>query len=132
MTDAIRELVRKTVVEHLRQKVCVDPDTGLRRLPNYLDDEIFRLAANLLEADAGVLPPQQKTTGGDVYATAPVVLTEWERIRLSQHVASNALTYMAHHARGGLKPAEIEDMRRWNSLSEKLKAPAAATEADHG
>ncbi|MEQ1403869.1 hypothetical protein ABK249_02890 [Neorhizobium sp. Rsf11] len=70
--------------------------------------------------------PVTHLVGGEVYATAPIVLTEWERTRLSQHVASNALTYMGHHARGGLRPHEIEEMERWNALSDKLKAALAS------
>lgn len=71
--------------------------------------------------------PAEHVTGGDTYATAPIVLTEWERTRLAQHVSANALTYMRHHARGGLKPAEIEDMDRWKALSDKLQ-PALKSE----
>lgn len=59
-----------------------------------------------------------------------VALTEWERTRLSQHASANALTYMGHHARGGLKPDEIEEMERWKALSDRLRptSPAPQTE----
>lgn len=61
--------------------------------------------------------PPQSHSGG-------LELTEWERSRLAQHVAGNALTYMGHHARGGLKPDEVAEMERWKALSDKLKTPA--------
>lgn len=49
-----------------------------------------------------------------------VELTEWERSVLSQHVAATALTYMGHHATGGLFAHEIVTMERWKTLSDKL------------
>lgn len=69
--------------------------------------------------------PAGHVAGGNTYATAPIVLTEWERTRLAQHVSANALTYMGHHARGGLKPVEIDEMDRWKALADKLQASAA-------
>lgn len=62
-----------------------------------------------------------------------MILTEWERTKLSQYVAATALTYAGHHSRGGLFPHEAEDMERWDALFAKLKAdgwkivPAEAT-----
>ena len=53
-----------------------------------------------------------------------VELTEWGRTKLLQHAAATSLTYMGHHARGGLFPKEIEEMERWKALAEKLSGPA--------
>jgi len=53
-----------------------------------------------------------------------IALTDWERLKMLQSASANALTYMGHHARGGLKPHEIEEMERWEALSEKLRHPA--------
>lgn len=50
-----------------------------------------------------------------------VELTEWERTKLSRHAAATSLTYMGHHARGGLFQHEIEEIERWQALSEKLE-----------
>lgn len=36
------------IVDYLRECACVD-DCGLRRLPNWLDDEVFDAAANMIE-----------------------------------------------------------------------------------
>lgn len=40
------------IVEYLRECACVD-DRGLRRLPNWLDDEVFDAAARLIEELTG-------------------------------------------------------------------------------
>ena len=59
-----------------------------------------------------------------------IELDEWERLRLAQYVAGNALTYMSHYDRGGLKPNEVKEMERWKALSDKLKAPAPGLPQD--
>lgn len=38
----------KEVVEFLREEACVD-ERGMRRRPNWLDDEVFNRAAQLIE-----------------------------------------------------------------------------------
>ena len=43
------------LVEYLRTMACVDYDTGLRRMPNYTDDEVFKAAANIIEAQAAAI-----------------------------------------------------------------------------
>lgn len=45
MPQSVEELV-----EYLRTMACVDYETGYRRMPNYVDDEIFAMAANLIES----------------------------------------------------------------------------------
>lgn len=37
------------VVKYLREMACVDPETGHRRLPTYIDDEVFLAAALYIE-----------------------------------------------------------------------------------
>lgn len=49
-----------------------------------------------------------------------VALTEWEADKLSQHAAATALTYLGHHASGGLFQHEIAEKDRWVALSAKL------------
>ncbi|WP_368649686.1 hypothetical protein [Brucella intermedia] len=36
------------IVDYLRECACVD-DRGLRRMPNWLDDEVFNAAADMIE-----------------------------------------------------------------------------------
>ncbi|KNY13630.1 hypothetical protein AKG11_28260 [Shinella sp. SUS2] len=43
------------LVEYLRTMACVDYDTGLRRMPNYTDDEVFSAAAGIIEAQAAAI-----------------------------------------------------------------------------
>lgn len=44
MPESVPELV-----EYLRTMACVNPDTGYRRMPNYVDDEVFDAAASEIE-----------------------------------------------------------------------------------
>lgn len=36
------------IVEYLRTEACVD-ERGMRRLPNWIDDEVFEAAADLID-----------------------------------------------------------------------------------
>lgn len=43
------------LVDYLRTMSCVDYDTGLRRMPNFVDDQVFDGAADLIEAQEAAL-----------------------------------------------------------------------------
>jgi len=58
----------------------------------------------------------------ELRAETVINLTDWERSKVSQFAASNALTYLGHHAAGGLRPHEVDEMERWNALREKLRS----------
>lgn len=82
-----------------------------------LDGEAFH--------SAHVLKDEAERASFGLGSVVPLIyLTEWERSKLSQHASANALTYMGHHARGGLFPNETEEMERWKALAEKLSGPA--------
>lgn len=59
-----------------------------------------------------------------------IVLTEWERAKLLQSATAKTLTYIGHHVHGALKPHEIEEMERWEALSDKLKTPTPRTRGE--
>lgn len=40
----------RELVDYLRTMACVDPESGRRRMPRPVDDEVFERAANLIEA----------------------------------------------------------------------------------
>lgn len=51
------------LVEYLRTMICVD-DRGMRRLPNYVDDQVCDAAADLIERLlAERAPPQTREVG---------------------------------------------------------------------
>lgn len=83
---------------------------------------------------AHVLKDEAERASFGLGSVVPLIhLTEWERSKLSQYASGNALTYMGHHARGGLFPNEIEEMERWKALSEKLDRTASGTNGgNHG
>lgn len=72
---------------------------------------------------AHVLKDEAERASFGLGSVVPLIhLTEWERTMLSQFAATNALTYLSHHHRGGLRAHEIEEMKRWETLSDKLAA----------
>jgi hypothetical protein len=73
MPKSIEELV-----EYLRTMICVD-DRGMRRLPNYVDDEVCHAAADLIErlisarADANTYKAALETLASQITEAASEV-----------------------------------------------------------
>lgn len=54
-----------------------------------------------------------------------VALTPWELQILAEYATGVRMTYTTYYERGDLTPDEMQDMKRWKALSEKLLWPTS-------